>query len=187
MSQQLIYILLGVAVLIMAFTIIRDWIGQKKGKDSDAPVPDGTDNSEIALPLRLQAYERLVVLLERINPEHLTGRVLAPNMKVQDVRSLMIHSIKAEYDHNLSQQIYVSTAAWEAVSNAKEQMISLINSLAEKMDPEADGKILGKQLLQLSLKEKELPTRTALQVVNSEAKKLFTYRGANKSALFQHD
>lgn len=171
MSQQLIYILVGVAVIAFAIITIRDWAGQKKLRELQAP---GNDHSirSIALPLQLQAYERLAVFLERINPENLVGRVSETDVDVQDMRSLMIHSIRSEYEHNISQQIYVSTEAWEAVSNAKEQLISLINSMAEKMDPENDGKLLAKKLLELSLKEKELPTRTALTVVNTEAKKL---------------
>lgn len=171
MSQQLIYILLGIAIIAFAIITIRDWTGQKKVKEQNMQDSNASIRS-IALPLQLQAYERLAMLLERINPENLVSRVVESNMDVQDVRSLMIHSIRSEYDHNVSQQIYVSTDAWEAVSNAKEQLISLINSIANKMDTESDGKSLAKQLLELSLKEDDLPAKTALVVVNAEAKKL---------------
>lgn len=173
MSQhQMIYILLAVAVIAFAFITIRDWAMQKKLREQQPVVASDKQIREIALPLRLQAYERLVVFLERIHPERLVQRVIEPGIKSGDVRSLMIHSIHSEYDHNLSQQIYVSQQAWEAVSTAKEQLIALINSTAEKMDPGAEGKGLAKQLLHLSINESELPTTTALHILNAEAKKL---------------
>jgi hypothetical protein len=176
MSQQLIYVVLGVVFVIFIIITLRDWSNQRKMREQQ-PVNKNNEKQDIGLPLCLQAYERLVVFLERIRPENLIGRVIEPGLGVKDVRMLMIHSIQTEFEHNVSQQIYVSTEAWEAVSNAKEQLVSLINSVAEKVAPEADGKVLGKQLLELSLKEKDFPARTALQILNDEAKKLIGYQG----------
>lgn len=173
MSQQLIYILLGLAFIVFIVYTLRDWAIQKKAKDQAPPSSEGNgNNTDIALPLRLQAYERLVVFLERIKPESLISRINEPGLQVKDTRMLMVHSIQAEYEHNISQQIYVSTESWEAVCNAKEQLVNLINTLAVKIPPDADGKILGKQLLELSLQEKEFPVRMALNILNDEAKKL---------------
>lgn len=175
MSRQLIYILLGVAFIVFIIFTLRDWALQKKAKGQGPTVPEGEKNN-IALPLRLQAYERLVVFLERIKPESLIARINEPGLQVKDVRLLMVHSIQAEYEHNLSQQIYVSKASWEAVCNAKEQLVNLINSIAGKTDPNGDGRILDRQLLELSLHEKEFPIRTALSILNDEAKKLMGAR-----------
>lgn len=177
MSQQLIYILLGVAFLVFIVFTLRDWVLQRRAKDqaSSISAPEGGKDN-LALPLKLQAYERLVVFLERIKPESLISRVNEPGLHVKDIRLLMVHSIQSEYDHNVSQQIYVSTESWEAVCNAKEQLVNLINSIAEKNDPEAEGKILDRKLLELSLHEKEFPVRTALNILNDEAKKLMGYR-----------
>lgn len=171
MSQQLIYILLGVALVAFAVITIRDWAVQKKLKEQK-PTTNHNPVRNIALPLQLQAYERLAVFLERINPESLVRRVTSSEIEMADIRALLIHGIRSEYDHNVSQQIYVSREAWEAVSIAKEQLISLINSISDKLDGEKEGMLLARQLLELSLKEKDFPTRTALIVINTEAKKL---------------
>jgi hypothetical protein len=177
MSLNLVYILLGVALVIFIVITIRDWANQRKREKEPAAVEGGGEARQAALPLCLQAYERPVVLMERIKPESLAGRVGEPGINAADLRRLMIHSIRAEYDHNISQQIYVSREAWQAVSNAKEQLVSLINSVSEKIPPEAEGRVLTKQLLELSLKEKDFPLRTALAVLNAEAKKLMGYKG----------
>lgn len=179
MQHQFIYILLGIVVIAFAIITIRDWAGQKKWRGQESPASRQT--REITLPLRLQAYERLVVFMERINPENLVNRVIVQPMNTEDARSLMVGSIRSEYDHNVSQQIYVSEVAWEAVSNAKEQLISLINNIAGRIGETGDGRLLGRQLLQLSLKENELPARTALQVLNAEVKKLMPYGDLQKS------
>lgn len=177
MSHELIYILLGVALVIFMIFTIRDWSLQRRKYSDQTMAEASKEHQETALPLRLQAYERLVVFMERIRPENLIARVGEPGLKVKDIRMLMIHSIQSEYEHNVSQQIYVSLEAWEAVSNAKEQLVSLINSVAEKVSPEAEGRALSKQLLELSLHEKDFPARTALHVLNTEAKKLMGYHG----------
>ncbi|MGH2642455.1 MAG: hypothetical protein ACRDE2_00775 [Chitinophagaceae bacterium] len=172
-SQQLIYILVGIALVIFVTYTLRDWFLQKRtGEQRTSPGKEDKENNDIALPLRLQAYERLVVFLERIKPESLIARINEPGLQVKDIRMLMVHSIQAEYEHNISQQIYVSTESWEAVCNAKEQLVNLINTIAEKISPDADGRVLDRQLLELSLHEKEFPVRTALNILNDEAKKL---------------
>lgn len=178
MSQQLIYILLGLAFLVFIVITVRDWIVQRKARDQTDPRPREEEIKNTALPLRFQAYERLVVFLERIKPENLISRNSEPGLTAGDCRFLMVKSIQAEYDHNVSQQIYVSTESWEAVSNAKEQLINLINSIAEKLPRDAEGKMLDKQLLELSFHEQEFPVRTALKILNSEAKKLMGHQGS---------
>lgn len=187
MSQQWIYILLGIAFLVFIIYTLRDWALQKKIRDQAPAVTGEKNNIDIALPLRLQAYERLVVFLERIKPESLISRINEPGLLVKDTRMLMVHSIQAEYEHNISQQIYVSTESWEAVCNAKEQLVNLINTLSGKINPDADGKILDKQLLELSLHEKEFPVRTALNILNDEAKKLMGARVQVHNTIFKSE
>lgn len=180
MSQQLIYILLGAAFVIFMIVTIRDWALQRNKYREQVEADNGQELKDASLPLRLQAYERLVVFMERIKPESLIARVNEPGLRVGDLRMLMIHSVQSEYEHNISQQIYVSTEAWDAVSNAKEQVVSLINSLSEGVASELDGKVLAKQLLELSIQEKDFPVNTALNILNTEAKKLMGRKPVNR-------
>jgi hypothetical protein len=77
------------------------------------------NNQKVTLPLRLQAYERLTLFLERISPESLIVRVNKAGMSAQKLQTALLESIRAEWEHNLSQQLYVSHEAWELVKNAK--------------------------------------------------------------------
>lgn len=172
MSQQLIYILLGVVFLIFIVITIRDWMLQRRRYREPASSGLVPAEQEGTLSLRLHAYERLVVFMERARIENLFNRAYEPGLTAADVRRLMVHAIQSEYEYNLSQQIYVSAQAWEALTSAKEQVISQVNAVAGQLPADADGKALGKQLLEWSLQEEESPVRTALQILNAEARQL---------------
>jgi hypothetical protein len=114
-----------------------------------------------------------VVLTERISPEQLINRLNQPEFSARAMQQLLVQTIKAEYDHNVSQQVYVSKEAWDAVKNAKEQLISLINRLAAQLPEQATALELNKKLLELMLKnETAFPTQTAQEILSQEAKKL---------------
>lgn len=175
MDRQFVYIILAVAVLLFIGMMIKDWrfSSSKKEKQKQANDPSsGQSGLAITLPLCLQAYERLVVFLERIRPEALVGRLAQPQPAMQVTRQLLIQSIRSEYEHNVSQQVYVSAAAWEAVESAKEQSIHLINTIASQLPADADGHQFAKALLNQSSRQAESPVSIALNVLNSESKKL---------------
>ena len=85
-----------------------------------------------SLPIRLQAYERLTLFLERISPQNLLKRVSPISQEVEDYKSLLIQTVEQEYEHNLSQQIYVSDPCWRVVSAAKNSTIQTIVSFKNK-------------------------------------------------------
>ena len=85
-----------------------------------------------SLPIRLQAYERLTLFLERISPQNLLKRVSPISQEVEDYKSLLIQTVEQEYEHNLSQQIYVSDPCWRIVSAAKNSTIQTIVSFNNK-------------------------------------------------------
>lgn len=91
-----------------------------------------TEIQRVVTPVRMQAYERLVLFLERMNPNNLVLRCYEPGMQVKLLKDVMVQNIRNEFDHNLSQQLYISGEAWEYIRNAKEDMISLINAVASK-------------------------------------------------------
>ena len=85
-----------------------------------------------SLPIRLQAYERLTLFLERISPQNLLKRVSPISQEVENYKSLLIQTVEQEYEHNLSQQIYVSDPCWRIVSAAKNSTIQTIVSFNNK-------------------------------------------------------
>jgi hypothetical protein len=84
-------------------------------------------NKELITPVRLQAYERVVLFLERITPNSLVMRVYKNGMSAKLMQAELIKSIRSEYEHNMSQQVYMSNQAWEVVKTAKEETVKLIN------------------------------------------------------------
>lgn len=99
--------------------------------------------------LQLQAYERLTILAERISLKNLISRVSPANMQAAVYHSLLVESIKQEYEYNLSQQLYVSAGAWQAVTNLKEQNIFILHQLVNTLPEAATGLDLSKRILEL--------------------------------------
>ena len=134
------------------------------------------DNQETTVRLRLQAYERYAVFIERIHPRNLIPRVYESGMTVSHLQAALIMNIKMEFEHNISQQVYVTKQVWNAVRGAKEQELNMINMIARQLDPEASGKELHKKITEYLLTvDGELPTDMALNLINDEARVVLSY------------
>jgi hypothetical protein len=124
-------------------------------------------------PLQLQAYERLVMLAERISLPNLVSRANQPGMNAKSMQILLLESIKQEVEYNASQQIYVSPIAWDAIKNLKDQNMLIINQVAAVLPQEASGTDLNKALLDFVMTQKKGALHTVvLEALNYEAKKL---------------
>lgn len=124
-------------------------------------------------PLRLQAYERAVLFLERITPNNLVIRIYNNRMSTRELHTELLSNIRNEYDHNITQQIYMSRGAWEALKRAKEETIKLVNIAASKVDDSAQGIELSKVLLDMCMQMDKLPTQMAIDIIKDEVKSLF--------------
>ena len=94
--------------------------------------------TKVAAPLRLQAYERMALFLERISPDSLILRCYQPGMDMKLLQGVLTKNIRDEWEHNLSQQVYVSDEAWRRIRAAKEEMINRVNSAAVTLESNAD-------------------------------------------------
>jgi hypothetical protein len=125
-------------------------------------------------PQKIQAYERIVIFLERINPNSLVIRVNKHGYTSRQLHQELIHSIKSEYEHNISQQIFVSHNTWELVKTAKEELIKLINISATKVPGDAPGNELAMMILNIVANvDKKMPNELALEYAKKEIAKLF--------------
>ena len=127
-----------------------------------------TKNTETILPIRLQAGERLCLLLERVRPNNLIRRVNTGNYTAQELHRLLVEEVRDEFNHNLSQQVYFSDETWESVKNAVEQVITMINRASQDLNEEARGIDLNKRIFQLFLERKQDSISIALKKVKSE-------------------
>lgn len=173
-NRTLLFILLGAGAIFILYTMVKDMI--RKPKDAaQVPGPDAAKApvDKSVLPLQLQAYERLVLLVERMNLQNMISRIFQPGLTVADMHVGLIQTIKAEFEHNIAQQIYVSPTAWEAVKTLKEQTITLVNQVASQLPPDATAMELNKQILEILMQAETSPSELTSQILNAEAKRLF--------------
>lgn len=128
---------------------------------------------ETVLPLRLQAFERVILFLERNSIPNLISRENQPGIKAAQLYHKLTSSIRDEFNHNLSQQLYISEKSWDAVVQAKDQSISIINQFYAKVDPNSDGKELSKTLIDWLIKGNEDPHKRAIHLVKKEIRELY--------------
>lgn len=126
------------------------------------------ENQKQALPLRLQAYERMVLFLERIHPAQLVMRVVPPTEDKNDYATLLIHAIQTEFEHNLTQQIYLTNESWDIVTKSKNTTVQLIRNTSLKMDI-ANASKLREGILK-ELIEMEAPSSIAINFLKEELK-----------------
>jgi hypothetical protein len=126
--------------------------------------------SDQILPLRLQAYERLTLFLERIKPESMILRVNRPGMSVLELQKALLQTIREEYEHNLSQQIYVSTTAWAMINAARQSMLQLVSSQANELKPDEPANELATDILDEFASISDDPLTVALTFLGNEAK-----------------
>ncbi|WP_226390947.1 hypothetical protein [Penaeicola halotolerans] len=108
-------------------------------------------NKEVVLPIRLQAYERLALLLERVSPNNILTRLYNSNYSAKEFQQILLHEIREEFHHNIAQQIYVGEGAWNLVQSAVEDVTVLINKSAQLLPAEAKAIDLSKKVFELSM------------------------------------
>lgn len=129
-------------------------------------------NQEIITPLRLQAYERIILFLERISPENILYRINKHGYNCKQFQTELLNAIRAEYEHNISQQLYLSITAWEKVKMAKNNVIHLINSTFENLKPDDPSINLSMAIMETTMKQPILHTTDAINFIKEEMNSL---------------
>jgi len=131
------------------------------------------ESSKLILPNRLQAFERMCLFLERLSPGNLILRLNTGTMSAKELQHLAIMEIREEFNHNLSQQIYMSDESWKHIKNTVEDVIALINTSAEKLNEDARSVELAKLIFNEMAKREIDPVETTLSMVKAEIRSLF--------------
>jgi hypothetical protein len=165
MEQSSISLFISVAALVVAiFSLFKTSVLAK--------TQSSKENSQI-ISLQLQAYERLVLLCDRVSIPNLVSRTNEPGMTAREMQFVLINTVKQEFEHNTTQQIYVSQLAWNAVQNLRDQSLLIINQISNVLPPDAKANDLNKQLLEVIMAQNEKALHTiVLEALNVEAKKL---------------
>jgi hypothetical protein len=129
------------------------------------------------LPLRLNAYERAILFLERISPENLIIRSDASGKPAPLFQKQLIAEIRAEFEHNMSQQLYISSDAWLELVKAKESILSLINQSTREVGPNASGMDLGRKIIEGMMKTSVSPCHQAITHMRKDFQRIMKISG----------
>ena len=154
------------AVYLMVRSFIQREIDLKK-------LEVRTRSIETILPARLQAYERMALFLERISPQNLLIRLNAPGYAARDFQKLLLDEIRNEYNHNVSQQVYMGEEVWNQIRNAKEDLIILINEASSRVTIDSTSIDLSKKIFEMVMDKKVDPIGHALSELKKEIQQVF--------------
>lgn len=165
MQESTVSIIVSSLALIIAITAYYHATKEK---------PLAEKSTDIGMrSLQLQAYERLVLLAERISLPSLISRLNHSQLTARQMQALLSDTIKQEVEYNASQQIYVSPSAWNAVQNLKDQNLMIINQISNSLSPDAQATDLNKHVLEVIIAQKEKALHSiVLDALNFEAKKI---------------
>lgn len=152
------------------FFIVKAFLNKEYEKNS---IAYKMDNTKIVLPIRLQAYERVCLFLERISLNNLILRINNPDYSAGQMQQALLAEIRNEYNHNLSQQVYMSDEAWVAVKKSMEDIVGIINRASENTITDARGIELAKKIFEELLKLNQDPVSLGLNVVKNEIRVIF--------------
>lgn len=171
-----ILIILVVAVLIFGFWLIQ--YSNFRNEERKRKWELKRESQKTISPIRMRAYERLTLLLERTKPEHMLMELrqrepeALSSWTVLQVQQYLLQTIRAEFDHNESQQVYVSDEVWDLIMNARDQMASFIIAIAAQLPPDANAQTYATTLLTAFASNGTTPTDKALEELKNEAKEL---------------
>lgn len=158
------------AVLYGMFLTIQTFL-QKQFEQKELDIKAKT--IEITTPIRLQAYERMTLFLERITPTNLLIRLGSPDIQAIDYQRVLLQEIREEFNHNLAQQVYISHETWEKIRTAMNDVVALINTAASEVSPDAASINLSKKIFEKVISENQQPTAETLKTLKEEAQRLF--------------
>jgi len=162
----------SLVVFLTAYFLLKNFLEeQTKQKELDQV----RERDKIVLPLQLQAYERMVLFLERINPETLVFRLYDPNLSVDEYKNRLIQSIREEFDHNLSQQVYMSHEAWQLIRSAKEDVIRIIHVAYSRLGEKKSLPDFISYLFEEDMKSSETMLNKAMQFLKKEVQSKFNF------------
>ncbi|MFY7669182.1 MAG: hypothetical protein ACOVQG_10580 [Crocinitomicaceae bacterium] len=169
-------VFLGILVVTSAALVYVVYLFLKKQGEKELIYLQGElkkQRQEYFLPTRLEAYQRAILLMERIHPNSLVMRLHNPGLPARALQMEFIKSIREEYDHNVAQQLFISPEGWQMIKNSKEDIIKLINAAGEQMSPTSNGLDLSSKIFEMLAQLKQLPSEVTVEFLKKEFQQLF--------------
>jgi len=130
------------------------------------------ENRKIIIPLRLQAYERMALFLERISPDSILVRYNVSALNSRQLQNELLSAIRMEFEHNMTQQVYISQEVWEKVKNARSKITQIINKSADSIDPNSPAMNLSRSIIERMMDLDKSPITDALECLKKEMNNL---------------
>lgn len=169
MEQLLI---VSIPLLIFSITVIAIIFWMLKNERQRRHTELMAQNKAIVLPNRLQAYERMALYLERISPESMVIREQNNAVNSLVFHSILLKTIRSEFEHNVAMQIYVSPQTWRLVQTAKDEVIKLVNMSAKDTNPELPSIQMGRTILENAPSECNFHIKRALEAIQKDIQML---------------
>ncbi|MBQ9439416.1 MAG: hypothetical protein IJU35_02300 [Paludibacteraceae bacterium] len=170
MLEILKYTLPSAIVLLAAYLVLHK---QMKDEDRRRTFMLRRESLGVITPIRLRAYERLALVLDRTQPEQMLLNIDLTNLNCLQLQGMLLKNIRQEFDHNAAQQIYVSGELWANINATKESMLGLVNTCAAYVKPEEPAIKLAEILIQTYHNNGETATERANLVLRAEVQQLF--------------
>jgi len=170
LKEFIVILLPAGAVLYGMFLVVKSFLNKELNKNL---LELKNSTVKVALPLRLQAYERLALFLERTAPNNLIRRLMDSSFNVVQFQHFLVSEIRSEFEHNLSQQIYMSDTAWDMVRKATEETVTVINAAGEELKDDAPCLELGKKIFEVIGTQAHDSNEMALKFLKNEIRDIF--------------
>lgn len=161
----------AVAVIAMAYLMLKKFA---EAEDRKAIRSLKLERQKYLLPKRVEAYQRMILFLDRVSPNSLIMRIHDSQTNAHTFHQKLLLSIREEFNHNVAQQLYLSSESWSLIENGKEQLIQLINTAADslKSQPNATSLDLSQKIFEIAT-EQPLGLEVAKDYLKKEFQKLF--------------
>ncbi len=171
MEDQLLasiaYVLPAAVTGYIAYYMFKSYLFQQ---NSDKKLQLLSEKKKDSLPIKLQAYERMLLFCERIHPVKIITRIQPISANPTEYVSLLILTIEQEFDHNLVQQLYVSEEAWNGVLKAKNIIENKLQQIAKTTDSSSHFQ----ELILKEFSNNSSPTEIAIAILKNEVAKLIS-------------
>jgi len=167
---QIILTVLPVAIVgYILYRLVQEFL---KKEERLKLIDKKVQNNQTIVPLKLQALERMIILLERMKPNNMVLRFYKPGMNVQFLHAELLKNIRSEMEHNVSQQLYLENNTWKMILLAKEEVVQIINAISTTVDPNDSGEILCKRIIEHFHSLEKTSINKALDLVKQELRVL---------------
>jgi signal transduction histidine kinase len=164
------YTISGVGIIYIAFYMFKPYLDKSEGiqlLELKRTIANQT------LPMRLQAYERVVLFIERVNPASMLLRLNGSAETAAELQAIIINEVRNEYQHNVTQQSYVSARVWAVIKRVKEDTLNVITNAVKAMPPDTSALELSKTILVHMSKLEDNPYDMALSLIRQDMEELF--------------